>query len=168
MWGQPPSAVRRAKPDCSLVTVRTAGLRPVGQPRAAVPTQDKVKSKSREDAVKPLPDTGSPRFSQAVNNLRSQVSVQGRERKCAWGGEFSGSCASACTKSGHLPVDGLHSIENTCTYIPVFFIDEKYRRSRTGSFFDSFLSFSGWCGVRGSSRVTVLIARLERRASKGL
>ena len=62
----------------------------------------------------------------------------------------------------------LHSIENTCTYKRVFLIDGKNRRSTTGSFFDSFLSFSGWCGVRGSSGVTVLIARLERRVSKGL
>jgi hypothetical protein len=49
-----------------------------------------------------------------------------------------------------------------------FSIDGKNRRSTTGSFFDSFLSFSGWCGVRGSSEVTFLIERLGRRASKGL
>jgi len=52
-------------------------------------------------------------------------------------------------------VDGLHSIENTCTYKGVFFVDGKFRRSTTRSFFDSFLSLSGWCGVRGSSLVTV-------------
>jgi hypothetical protein len=40
--------------------------------------------------------------------------------------------------------------------------------SRT--FFDTFLSFSGWCGVRGSSEVTFSnLAKGRRgRASKGL
>jgi len=28
-----------------------------------------------------------------------------------------------CTNSGHSLVDGLHSIENTCTYKRVFFVD---------------------------------------------
>jgi hypothetical protein len=74
----------------------------------------------------------------------------------------------SCTKSGHRPVNGLHSIENTCTYKHVFFVDGNNRRSTTRSFFDSFLSFSGWCGVRGSSGVTFPIARLGRRVSKGL
>ena len=89
-------------------------------------------------------------------------------RKAASDKAFAKNGFSHCTKSGHWLVDGLHSIENTCTYKRVFLIDGKNRRSTKGSFFDSFLSFSGWCGVRGSSRVTVLIARLERRASKGL
>src|SRR5258707_10215325 len=43
-----------------------------------------------------------------------------------------------CTKTGHRLVDGVHSIENTCTYEDVFLIDEKNRKSRTESFFDSF------------------------------
>jgi hypothetical protein len=43
-----------------------------------------------------------------------------------------------CTKTCHRLVDGVHSIENTCTYNRVFFIDEKNRKSRTESFFDSF------------------------------
>jgi hypothetical protein len=51
-------------------------------------------------------------------------------------------------------VDELHSIEKKYSYREVFFIDEKNRRRKTESFFDSFLSFSGWCGVRGSSSVT--------------
>ena len=36
------------------------------------------------------------------------------------------------------------------------------------SFFDNFLSFSGWCGVRGSSEVTFLTERMGKRASEGL
>jgi len=65
-------------------------------------------------------------------------------------------------------VNGVHSLENPRTYKRVFFIDEKNRRSTTRSFFDSFLSFSGWCGVRGSSRVTVETERFRWRAGKGL
>jgi hypothetical protein len=35
-------------------------------------------------------------------------------------------------------VNELHSIENTSTYKARFFIDEKNRKRRTESFFDSF------------------------------
>jgi len=73
-----------------------------------------------------------------------------------------------CTKTGHGVVDGLHSIENTDSCGSVFLIDEKNRKRTTGLFFDSFLSFSGWCGVRGSSEVTLLIERSGGRVSKGL
>jgi hypothetical protein len=48
-----------------------------------------------------------------------------------------------CTIFGHGLVDGLHSIEKSHSYTCVFLIDGKNRRSRTGLFFDSFLSFSG-------------------------
>ena len=73
-----------------------------------------------------------------------------------------------CTKSGHALVDGLHSIENTDSCGRVFLIDEKNRKRRTESFFDSFVSFSGWCGVRDSSGVTLLIERSGGRVSEGL
>ena len=73
-----------------------------------------------------------------------------------------------CTKTGHWVVDGLHSIENTDSCGSVFLIDEKNRKRTTGLFFDSFLSFSGWCGVRGSSEVTLLIESSGGRVSKGL
>src|SRR5947209_10988236 len=95
----------------------------------------------------------------AVNPL----GAKGRQRRV-----LAGSDGTHCTKSGHVIVDGLHSIENPCTYGRVFFVDWKTGRSTTRSFFDSFLSFSGWCSVRGSSEVTFLIARLGRRVSKGL
>jgi hypothetical protein len=62
---------------------------------------------------------------------------------------------SLCTKSCHGAVNGLHTVENTDSYNPRFSIDVIFKKRRTGSFFDSFLSFSGWCGVRGSSEVTV-------------
>ena len=69
-------------------------------------------------------------------------------------------------------MDGLHSVENRDSYKRVFSIDEKNRRSRTGSFFDIFLGFSGWCGVRGSSEVTLASqdneGRLARVYSKAL
>ena len=93
---------------------------------------------------------------------------QRRERNSASDAGFARSELRGCTKYGHRPVDDLHSTEKTCTYKRVFFVDGIYRRSTTGSFFDSFLSFTGWCGVRGSSGITFLIARLGRRVSEGL
>ena len=98
-----------------------------------------------------------------TTDLRRGITRKSASRKGSDGNAFAG-----CTISGQGLVDGLHSLENTCTYKRVFFVDSKIRRSTTGSFFDNFLSFSGWCGVRGSSEVTFLIARLGRRASKGL
>ena len=89
-------------------------------------------------------------------------------RKVASSAGFGEVAKSGCTIFGQVPVNGVHSIENTCTYKRVFFVDWKNRRSTTRSFFDSFLSFSGWCGVRGSSRVTVQAERQGRRAGKGL
>ena len=89
-------------------------------------------------------------------------------RKAASDTGFAKTGVEGCTKSGHRLVDGLHSIENTPTYRAWFFVDGKNRRSTTRLFFDSFLSFSGWCGVRGSSGVTFLIERLGRRVSEGL
>jgi hypothetical protein len=75
-------------------------------------------------------------------------------RKAAPGAASAKNASAVCTISGHGAVNGLHSTENMCTYKRVFFVDGKNRRSTTRSFFDSFLSFSGWCGVRGSSEVT--------------
>src|SRR5579871_630705 len=66
-----------------------------------------------------------------------------------------------CTKSCHRPVNGMHSIEKADTYRSGFSIDEKNRRSKTRSFFDSFLSFSGWCGVPGLELSHLLTARQE-------
>jgi hypothetical protein len=73
-----------------------------------------------------------------------------------------------CTNSGHAAVDGLHSIEKTILTNPCFPLTPKIEGVKTQSFFDSFLGFSGWCNVRGSSKVTFLTARSGRRASKGL
>jgi hypothetical protein len=65
-------------------------------------------------------------------------------------------------------VDGVHLIEKSVLTDAYFSLTLKLEGVKTYSFFDSFLGFSGWCGVRGSSEVTFLIARLGRRASKGL
>ena len=118
-----------------------------------------------------LPDTGSARFSQPGDGDLAQPgerSVASHPRKAASGAGSAKTLPLLCTISGHGAVNGTHSIENMWTYKRVFCIDGKNRRSTTRSFFDSFLSFSGWCGVRGSSAVTFLIERLGRRASKGL
>jgi hypothetical protein len=37
---------------------------------------------------------------------------------------------SACTKSGHVPVDWLHSIENTGGYKALFSVDYKNRKRK--------------------------------------
>src|SRR5260370_27009769 len=58
---------------------------------------------------------------------------------------------SSCTKSGHPPVDDLHSIENKSDRSAIFLLTPKLERVQKESFFDSFKSFSSWCGVRGSS-----------------
>jgi hypothetical protein len=57
----------------------------------------------------------------------------------------------ACTKSGHPPVDGLHPTENKPDKGTHFLLTAKLEVVQRESFFDSFLSFSGWCSVRGSS-----------------
>ena len=85
-----------------------------------------------------------------------------------WGAGFEKAGSIHCTIFGHPLVDGVHSIEKSDSYRSVFSIDEKNKKSRTRLFFDIFLSFSGWCGVRGSSGVTFLIERLGRRVSEGL
>jgi hypothetical protein len=64
-----------------------------------------------------------------------------------------------CTKSGHPPVDSLHSIENKSDKVAQFSLTPAIEGVKTESFFDSFLSFSGWCGVRGSSSVTLNVAK---------
>jgi hypothetical protein len=73
-----------------------------------------------------------------------------------------------CTKSGQAPVDGLHSIENKSDKGAQFLLTAELEGVKRESFFDSFLSFSGWCGVRGSSCVTLNVAKWGGKASKGL
>jgi len=75
--------------------------------------------------------------------------------------------SGGCTNFGHALVDDVHSIENTHTYNLRFFVDSKNRRSTTRSFFDSFLSFSSWCGVRGSSEVTFSDRKVEKEGKQG-
>jgi hypothetical protein len=137
-----------------------------GQPRRGERDRCVLRSISNR-----LSDAGRARFSQTNNKAqpRSKHSVPPKNlrnpppARLPRENDFS-----SCTIFGQGAVHGVHSIENTCSYKCVFSIDEKNRRSTTRSFFDSFLSFSGWCGVRGSSVVTVLIARLGWRARKGL
>jgi hypothetical protein len=42
-----------------------------------------------------------------------------------------------------------------------FSLTPKIERVKTESFFDSFLSFSGWCGVRGSNDITYVAERQQ-------
>ena len=116
---------------------------------------------------------GSARFSQAVDRGLLRISANQGIEKPACFAVLARITFLLCTKSWHRLVDELHSIEKASSCRRVFSIDEISGRSRTGSFFDSFLSFSGWCGVRGSSGVTFSIARcseggLARVYSKAL
>jgi len=63
-------------------------------------------------------------------------------------------------------VDALHSLENKWDKLVIIFVDSIFKRSTTRSFFDSFLSFSGWCGVRGSSEVTLPLKNEEGRQAR--
>jgi hypothetical protein len=65
-------------------------------------------------------------------------------------------------------VDGLHSIENKTDKATHFRLTAKLESVQRESFFDSFLGFSGWCGVRGSSDVTLNVEKRSGKASKGL
>jgi hypothetical protein len=56
-------------------------------------------------------------------------------------------------------VDGLHSIDFAADTRAGFLLTLKMKGVKTNSFFDSFRSFPGWCGVRGSSKVTLCIAK---------
>jgi hypothetical protein len=69
-----------------------------------------------------------------------------------------------CTKIEHGPVDPLHSIDFAMDKNPSFSLTLKIEGVKTYSFFDTFLSFAGWCCVRDSSEVTSLRKRSGRLA----
>jgi hypothetical protein len=58
-----------------------------------------------------------------------------------------------------MPVGSPHSLAKKEDAAAQFSLTPKMKGVKTQSFFDSFRSFSGWCGVRGSSEVTFSIAR---------
>jgi len=56
--------------------------------------------------------------------MLSCIAIAGRiTRKPALDAGSARNCDSRCTISGHAAVNGVHSIENTCTYKCVFLID---------------------------------------------
>jgi hypothetical protein len=59
----------------------------------------------------------------------------------------------------HPVVDSLHTIDFARDRSAAFLLTVKMKGVKTNSFFDSFQSFPGWCGVRGSSEVTLCIAK---------
>ena len=73
--------------------------------------------------------------SQGVPNPPACCTLQ---RKPASGVPSARNCFSLCTNSGHAPVDGVHSLENTWVTNPNFLLTEKIKRVETYSFFDSF------------------------------
>jgi hypothetical protein len=74
----------------------------------------------------------------------------GREPAIAWRG---------APYTRHRAVDGVHSIDFAGDKRTCFLLTLKMKGVKTNSFFDSFLSFSGWRSVRGSSEVTLCIAK---------
>jgi hypothetical protein len=156
MWGQLPATVRQAQFGWS--SQHSKKVKFVAESATSLPRMP-CQAREVRDFHK-----WNRSLSRTVHIDRYQC--YGRNR--ASGAGFAKSLKDHCTKSGHGSVDGLHSIENTDSCRRVFSIDEKNRKRRTGLFFDNFLSFSGWCGVRGSSAITFLIARLGKRVSKGL
>ena len=148
MWGRTPSSVRSSgSSTCFFADTSTDAITP-----------------------KPsLPRTSRDIHNSAITFYRSLATIwcTRNTRKPAFDVARRENVQRRCTKSGQRLVHGLHLIENSRTCRCGFFIDEKTGRSKTGSFFDSFLSFSGWCGVRGSSGVTVLIARFGTEGEQG-
>jgi len=118
-----------------------------------------------------LLDAGFRGFSQSQNNLPTPAGlISGKISllETANSGTNLENRICRCTKSGQRPVNGLHSIENTSTYKARFFVDEKNRKRRTRSFFDSFSVFP----VGAASGAQAKSASASRdggsRASKGL
>jgi hypothetical protein len=56
-------------------------------------------------------------------------------------------------------VNQLHSIDFAGDKFALFLLTPKIEGVKTHSFFDTFLSFAGWCRVRDSSEVTLLRKR---------
>ena len=72
-------------------------------------------------------DKGNAEFSQVARacekrSFRGFHAQNGRKNRVVRG-SWVGNAFGNCTISGHGAVDGLHSIENTCTYKRVFFVD---------------------------------------------
>ena len=158
MWGQPPPGAKRSLAGLTLRLLRSRTcFTPAAKRRKnaahdasrgwqheaceqAPEGQKKIRSVHYHRS-NPLPRADRARFSQTANQRIPPPTSARRIQplaKPAIGKASKGSTYEHCTKSCHRLVDGVHSIENTCTYKRVFFVDEKNRKSRTESFFDSF------------------------------
>jgi hypothetical protein len=69
-------------------------------------------------------------------------------------GEYAESDVLSCTIIGHSPVDGMQSTDSKGDKSVQISLTVKIEGVKRHSFFDTFPSFAGWCGVRGSSEVT--------------
>ena len=78
------------------------------------------------------------------------------------------SVGGAAQNSVHRVVNRLHLPADKGDTVVHFSLTIKIEGVKTESFFDNFLSFPGWCGVRGSSRVALRIARCKEKAGEGL
>jgi hypothetical protein len=76
--------------------------------------------------------------------------VEIREKR----GEVAAAGGARCTNIGHEPVDRLHLADSKWDKAHGFSLTLKLEGVKRHSFFDNVPSFAGWCGVRGSSKVT--------------
>jgi len=112
-----------------------------------------------------------------VRDIHSGVAERSRDRSIDSSNESLGKprlarglredASHVCTISGHPPVNGVHLIENTCTYKRVFFIDGINRRSTTGSFFDSFFKFFRLVRRPGLKRSHLLDRKIGKEGERG-
>ncbi len=91
-------------------------------------------------------DLLSARFARACG--REDTEARGK-----WG-ESARSEARRCTILGHRLVDAVQVDDSKRDKNQRFSLTLKIEGVKRHSFFDTFPSFAGWCGVRGSSKVT--------------
>ena len=122
MWGQPASALRREQLGRPMLKPRVSfhGLK-IGGDRTAEGGRPHIIQAQIPCGAREVHDFH--RLELASGRALHIDSHQCCGRKPAFGAASLGNQFEPCTKSGHRLVDGVHSIENTCTYKRVFFVD---------------------------------------------
>src|SRR5215468_4530340 len=90
-----------------------------------------------------------------------QRTLENPRKTCAQ----SKSMGADCTKIRQRLVNGLHSIDSARDINACFCLTVKIEGVKTHSFFDTFPSFSGWCGVRGSSKIAFTNCKVSKGRS---
>ncbi len=105
--------------------------------------------------------------SQELRRFALQLGHEFRQRTEKWGYLRAAreSFTADCTKNRHGLVNELHSVDSRGDKDAQFSLTIKIESVKTTSFFDTFPSFSGWCGVRGSSEITLKHCKMSERRS---